>query len=436
MDTLFLLIVCIQTALLVFAGVWFFWRNDEAPLMIAGLTMFFSSYRYFAVTQGWGEWVETVHTFGLPPITDEDALEVLPLMAFGEFVLMAAYCARMRRKLPVVVAEGLQRLPPRTVSSLFTLGIVFFFLSEYARSAAFNLTSSSYLFLFPLTLIGVATLLVVAWRFGALHTPFQKGICLLIVAATAYNNFGAFLRFQFVGLVVGIAVALSVFYVPRQRAIALLLGGLVATLAFSMGGVLRQADNVNDKAAAFQRIDSSWERLKAGEDANMLDGFAIVRFVYPELMDFTLGMEHLEVLIRPIPRELWPDKPVGGYVNKLGLRDASQGLLGISQSIYGSFYGEGGIIGIAVFAVLYGLGLAAITEWMTTLHPFVYSVMRGLFVAWMIPLLRGGDLPGIYAWLGMSSLTVLIFAWSNRRLLRQVNQPVPWPGPRPIPIRV
>ncbi|QUV92191.1 hypothetical protein [Chloracidobacterium aggregatum] len=54
MDTLFPLIVLIQTALLVFAGVWFFRRNDEVPLMIAGLTMFFSSYRYFAVTQGWG----------------------------------------------------------------------------------------------------------------------------------------------------------------------------------------------------------------------------------------------------------------------------------------------------------------------------------------------------------------------------------------------
>lgn len=348
---------------------------------------------------------------------------------------MATYCARMRRKLPVVAAEGLQRLPPRTVSSLLALGIVFFFLSEYARSAAFNLTSSSYVFLFPLTLIGVATLLVAAWRFGALHTPFQKGVCLLIVVAAAYNNFGAFLRFQFVGLVIGIAVALSVFYVPRKRAVALLLGAIVAVIAFSLAGAVRQADNVNDKAAAFQHTGTSWERLVAGEDANMLDGFAIVRFVYPELMDFTLGTEHLEVLTRPIPRELWPDKPVGGYVNKLGLRDASQGILGISQSIYGSFYGEGGVIGIAVFAVLYGLGLAAITEWMTTLHPFLYSVLRGLFVAWMIPLLRGGDLPGIYAWLGMSSLTVLMFAWSNRRLLKQVNQPAPWPGPRPIPIR-
>ncbi|QUV80511.1 hypothetical protein [Chloracidobacterium thermophilum] len=72
---------------------------------------------------------------------------------------------------------------------------------------------------------------------------------------------------------------------------------------------------------------------------------------------------------------------------------------------------------------------------MTTLHPFVYSVLRGLFVAWMIPLLRGGDLPGIYAWLGMSSLTVLMFAWSNRRLLKQGSQPATWSGPRPIPIR-
>jgi hypothetical protein len=435
MDTLFPLIVLIQTALLVFAGVWFFRRNDEVPLMIAGLTMFFSSYRYFAVTQGWGEWVETVYTFGLPPITDEDALEVLPFIAFGEFVLMATYCARMQRKLPVVVAEGLQRLPPRTVSSLLMLGIVFFFLSEYSRTTASHLTSSSYVYLLPLTMIGVATLLVAAWRFGALHTTFQKGVCLLIVVAAAYNNFGAFLRFQFVGLVIGIAVALSVFYVPRKRAVALLLGAIVAVLAFSLAGAVRQADNVNDKAAAFQHTGTSWDRLVAGEDANMLDGFAIVRFVYPELMDFTLGMEHLEVLTRPIPRELWPDKPVGGYVNKLGLRDASQGILGISQSIYGSFYGEGGVIGIAVFAVLYGLGLAAITEWMTTLHPFLYSVLRGLFVAWMIPLLRGGDLPGIYAWLGMSSLTVLMFAWSNRRLLKQGSQPATWSGPRPIPIR-
>lgn len=436
MDTLFPLIVLIQTALLAFAVVWFFWRNDEVPVLIAGLTMFFSSYRYFAVTQGWGEWVETVYTFGLPPITDEDALETLPLIAFGQFILMATYCARMRRKLPVIVAEGLQRLPPRTVSSLIVLAVVFFSLSEYARGAAFNLTSSSYVFLFPLTTVGVATLLVAAWRFGALHTPVQKGICVLIVAAAAYNNFGAFLRFQFVGLIIGIAVALSVFYVPRQRILALLLGGAVAVLAFSMGGAVRQADNVNDKAAAFEHTSTSWERLVAGEDANMLDGFAIVRFVYPELMDFTLGMEHLEVLTRPIPRELWPDKPVGGYVNKLGLRDQSQGMLGISQSIYGSFYGEGGVIGIAVFAVLYGLGLAAVTEWMAKLHPFVYSVLRGLFVAWMIPLLRGGDLPGIYAWLGMSSLTVLVFAWSNRRLLKQVERPATWSGPRPVPVRV
>ncbi|OYT71277.1 MAG: hypothetical protein CFK52_08610 [Chloracidobacterium sp. CP2_5A] len=168
----------------------------------------------------------------------------------------------------------------------------------------------------------------------------------------------------------------------------------------------------------------------------MLDGFVIVRFVYPELIDFTLGLEHLEVVTRPIPRSLWPDKPVGGYVNKLGLRDESQGTLGISQSIYGSFYGEGGTIGIAVFAIIYGLGCAILTRWMVRLHPFVYTVLRGLFVAWLIPLLRGGDLPGIYAWLGMSSLTVLAFAWSNWRLLRKSNQPASWTPPEVVPAQI
>ncbi|MCS7079320.1 MAG: hypothetical protein NZ585_04620 [Chloracidobacterium sp.] len=436
MDGLFPLVVLVQTALLAFAVVWFFRRNDETPLIIAGLTMFFSSYRYFAVTQGWGEWMETVHTFGLPPITDEDALETLPYIAFGEFVLMASYCAAMRQKLPVVVPEGLRRLPPRTVSSLLTLGIVFFFLSEYARSIAFVVSNSSYLFLAPLILIGVATLLVAAWRFGALETSFQKAVCLIIVAAAAYNNFSAFLRFQFVGLVIGIAVALSVFYAPRKRAVALLLGAVFTVFAFSVGGAARQT-NVNDKLFIFQQTDSSWDRLVAGEDANMLDGFVMVRFVYPELMDFTLGMEHLEVLTRPIPRDLWPDKPVGGYVNKLRLRDESLGPLGISQSLYGSFYGEGGAVGIAVFAVIYGVALAALTQWMAGLHPFIYTVFRGLFVAWLVPLLRGGDLPGVYAWLGMSSLTVLTFAWFNRHLLKKADdQPTPWTPPRPIPARI
>ncbi len=436
MDTLFPLITLIQTALLAFAVIWFFRRNDETPLLIAGLTMFFSSYRYFAVTQGWGEWVETVHTFGLPPITDEDALEVLPYIAFGESVLMAAYCATMRRELPVVVPEGLRSLPTQTVSSLLMLGIVFFFLSEYARSAAFVVSNSSYFFLFPLTLIGVATLLVAAWRFGALETPFQKAVCIIIVASAAYNNFDAFLRFQFVGLTIGIAVALSVFYPPRKRAAVLALGAVFAIYAFSLGGAMRVSENLRDKTAAFQHTDSSWDRLLAGEDANMLDGFVIVRFVYPELMDFTLGMEHLEILIRPIPRTLWPDKPVGGYVNKLGLRDESQGTLGISQSIYGSFYGEGGVVGIAVFAVIYGWALAALTQWVVGLHPFVYTVLRGLFVAWLIPLLRGGDLPGIYAWLGMSSLTVLVFAWSNRRLLKKPDPPAVLSPTRPVSVHI
>ncbi len=436
MDTLFPLIALIQSALLAFSIAWFFRRNDETPLIIAGLTMFFSSYRYFAVTQGWGEWVETVYTFGLPPITDEDALEVLPYIAFGEFTLLASYCANMRQKLPVIVPTGLRTLPQRTVTSLLALGIVFFILSEYARSAAFVVTNSSYVYLFPLTLVGMATLLVAAWRFGALETSFQKAVCLAIVAAAAYNNFGAFLRFQFVGLVVGIAVTLSLFYAPRKRAVALALGFAVSVLAFSLAGAARQSNDVNDRLSALQNTGGSWDRLLAGEDANMLDGFVIVRFVYPELMDFTLGLEHFEVMTRPIPRSLWPDKPVGGYINKLGLRDESQGMLGISQSIYGSFYGEGGVIGIAVLALLYGLAFASLTKWMVGLHPFVYTVLRGLFVAWLIPLLRGGDLPGIYAWLGMSSVTVLLFAWLNRDLLKKTRQPASWTPPETVPARV
>ena len=142
----------------------------------------------------------------------------------------------------------------------------------------------------------------------------------------------------------------------------------------------------------------------------MLDGFMMVLQVYPQHLAYHMGTEHLEILYRPIPRSLWPDKPLGGYANKLGLNDnMGGGSVGISQSLYGTFYGDGGVTGIVILSFFYALILNLIMARSLKYNSDVRHLIKGITIASMIPLLRGGDLPGIYAFIGMSFWPVFYF---------------------------
>jgi hypothetical protein len=164
--------------------------------------------------------------------------------------------------------------------------------------------------------------------------------------------------------------------------------------------------------------EESVNRFAFAADANMLDGFVLLRQVYPEMLPYSYGGEHLDILTRPIPRAWWPGKPVGGYLNKLGIIDANSGLtLGISPSLFGSFYQEGGIVGMVLLSVLYGFGFARLIRFSAVISPIGGLLIRAIACAAVIPLLRGGDLPGIYAWFGMAFWPVALIFWLKRREL-------------------
>jgi hypothetical protein len=105
-------------------------------------------------------------------------------------------------------------------------------------------------------------------------------------------------------------------------------------------------------------------------------------------------------------------------MNKLGLVDANTGFtLGISPSLFGSFYQEGGTIGVAVLAAIYGFAFGRLVQWSARLLPLTGLVIRGSTCAALVPLLRGGDLPGNYAWIGMSFWPVALVLFLRRREL-------------------
>jgi hypothetical protein len=165
------------------------------------------------------------------------------------------------------------------------------------------------------------------------------------------------------------------------------------------------------------------ERLLSAEDQNLLDGFMMALQVYPDQLEYQKGFQHLEILFRPIPRSLWPGKPLGGYANKLGLNDKDSGLtVGISESLYGTFYGEYGLAGIIGFSILYGFLFALFVYRAERYESDFHLVLKGVAVASLLVLIRGGDLAGIVAFIGMSYWPLIIVNYQYGKFIKRFNR--------------
>jgi hypothetical protein len=239
------------------------------------------------------------------------------------------------------------------------------------------------------------------------------------------------MRFQFLGWCVAVTIILASGQSFLRRAQVLVIGLVGAVALFAVAGALRNAEE-----PTVELEQSAWERFAFAQDANMLDGFALLQQVYPEMLDYSYGREHLEILERPIPRAWWPGKPVGGYMNKLGIVTADSGFtLGISPSLFGSFYQEGGLVGVVLLSIIYGFGFGRLVSFTTRIVPLGGLLLRGILAAAIVPLLRGGDLPGIYAWFGMSFWPCLLLLWLGRReFFARIPYPQQFTDGMPVPM--
>ena len=407
-----------QLALIVISGIWFLQRNDEVPLLISTFVFYMASYRYWVVTSGINKWVD-IGNLGFTPITNEAALGALSYIVFGEICLLVTYMLLQRKTLLIVEPIGdpsfFRWLRPKVIFvGLLCLPLVVVIRAQVAaqvnagQSLAFEITG--YLYLFPMVLVGIAALILCIWKFGGLPSLRTKLVSLSILIGVGYYTFDPRSRFQFLGWLIASGIILSCSYRPKTRLIIFASLAVITLGVFAVAGAMRNPELTGDALN-----QAALERAFSAEEANMLDGFVLMQQIYPKRLDYTFGMEHLEILMRPIPRAWWPEKPVGGYMNKLGLTiNGGKATLGISQSLFGSFYGEGGLLGILVFSVLYGTVFANIVRYSTQLHPFASILVRAILCACLIPLLRGGDLPGIYAWFGMAFWPCFLLLWLKR----------------------
>ena len=408
-----------QVAWIVLAAIWMWKRRDEIPLITSILLFYVFTFRLWALLNGWTSPVN-LSNFGFESVEADNAVAVLGIALWGESVFLATYMLVQKRRLvvsgPIAPAPLLDWLRP-WVFGLAVLCIPIALVArravsvqvESGRSMGFEI--SGYLILFPLALGGIAILLAVLWRVGGLPSPAHKAAATASFAVIAFLTFQPSLRFQFFGWLLATMIIFSSGRSFVHQTFRMTIGLILAVGVFAVAGALRNAQDPQ-----YDLQQETWERFAFAEDANMLDGFVLLRQIYPDILAYSKGGEHLEILTRPIPRAWWPNKPVGGYMNKLGLITAETGFtLGISPSLFGSFYQEGGLPAMTLLAALYGLGLALLVRFSVRVLPLAGLLIRAIACAAIVPLLRGGDLPGIYAWFGMSFWPCVLLLLLRRR---------------------
>lgn len=417
LDTLSLAVLAV--ILLAWCLWWFLRHNDELPLVIAAFNAIFVQ-RLIAVEGGLADWVGLTFDlgfsfFGYPNIA-------ATYMLLGAVLLIGSYCnrhssPRFQRDTPGDLRAFIQS-QRKIIFGVFAVFVVVNVLIRLSyEDAPETITEQSYAYLFTLGHSAFIILITAFLVHAARGSLLQKALFLAVVAVVAYYTLAPNLRFAVLGWIVALVIILTGKYPAFVRLVTLAGCGLAVGVAFATLGALRQEQH---SASMGDLVEQGITNLSSGSDVNMVDGFVMLMQVYPDVLDYGLGTEHLEILARPIPRAIWPDKPPGGWTQKVAAATGAPFFTtGISPSLYGSFYGEGGVIGIIVFSLLYGWLFAKYVNWANTFGSDLRWVLRGVFIASLFPLMRGGDIPGIAAFIGMSYWPLVLFVWSYGRELRR-----------------
>jgi hypothetical protein len=397
--------------LLIVCGIYYQKKDNILPLILA--FSFFSSglSRFNAVAVKRTVGYVRVAGWDIFDMNDKLALECLNLFYLGTvlFIMSFMYFKSVYSRAQKEKIDS-KELFKKFISKnrVFILFIVVFYFIIYLGKSALSVISFSYGFYSPFGAIGVIIcLFFFVQTFDKIGYVFIAILVVGIMLFVANMVLSAYVRFSLIGWVIPIGIAILSRVKSSLRLIMVVIGGAVILVGFSFLGVLRNAKDMTTS----ELLTLSVERLLVSEDSNMLDGFMMVHQVVPDLIDYQLGLNHIEIITRPIPRSVWPNKPVGGYANKLNLNDEygeSFGI-GISESMYGTFYMEGGIIGIIVFCWLYGMFLAKVVTGFEKYHGMLGATLLGCIYAALVAWFRGGDFAGIFALLVLSYWPVFVF---------------------------
>ncbi len=419
-------IIEIITFILIFLALRHFLKFNDEFLFLPVLFLYSTGVqRYQAVAEGKADWVRVAYSYNIfTPATDAKAMTALGLFLLGTAIFFLSYkYFNNKVNYPTIAIDNSELFTEflQSKKQFILVGFIVFLIIKTLFSGMMSgplALGNSYFLLFGMGVASFILLGFLMYRSLVLQKSNKgKLTYMAMLAYGIYISYNPAQRFQFLSWMVAIGIIALQNFTPKQKLKYYAVGGFVVLIFFSLAGVARKTNLSN--LTFKQMYEEAFERSDSKEDQNMLDGFMMIMDVYPEHLNYAYGMDHFEILLRPIPRKIWPGKPKGSYINKLGLSDATKGTIGISPTIYGTFYAEGGIMGIIIISLIYGWLFIKIFRYTERYNSDMKWLLKGIIIASFVPILRGGDLPGIIAFIGMSYWPVILFLYQYNKFLER-----------------
>lgn len=400
------------------AAIYFFIKKECAVPLFLALFNIFVEYRLFSLKAGYSDWVEFDYVIPFK-WNFEIAFEVSDLILMGASIMIYGFMLFYREpKVKINDSNIILRTFILTKRNQIIYGLVFFGFLSFLLSGS----STAYATLIKLgntSFIIFFFLLIVADDSGKAES---KMFSIALFVALAYITYDTALRFQFLGWMIPVGYYITRNIKPGKKVALSVVGIFAIMVVFSAAGVLRYKKMSDLSISAL--FSESVDRLKIADDVNFIDGFMMMYQVYPDQLPYGYGQEHLNVLLRPVPRSLWPGKPLASWVRNVEARHGwyNESSAGFSPTIWGVFYAEGGFYGIIICSVIWSWFLAWLYRSFSYFKSDLSIFLVAILLVCMIPIFRSGDLAGDFAIVLMSFWPMIVFVRMYKKFVKKQLQ--------------
>ena len=211
-------------------------------------------------------------------------------------------------------------------------------------------------------------------------------------------------RIQMLPLVIAVPVFWYLWNDRRPKFRTLL---AVSLVGFAMLGWLREIRDADQRGEVLAKLGSALAApvreagdILKGLDADMFDTLANALVVVPEHLPFRHGATVTDVLIRIVPRPIWPNKPLesnDALLSTLWPVHYSLSRAGPASSLMGSFYADSGIITVLSGMYLTGALFAMLWCWLQRYRSAVIAQMIYSMALPFVVILMRGSVPDTLA---------------------------------------
>lgn len=243
----------------------------------------------------------------------------------------------------------------------------------------------------------------------------------LIIVYVGMRLFAGAQRLSFVVVLIAIFFHRLTVKGLRYPGIALMAGAFIVALVFEVVGNDRYA--FRKIAGGTASMEEIWRDYRENRGSNALtsdiveyDVATAATSYIAEYKDYSYGTQYLRILIWPIPRQLWADKPV--FTSIVDLNDYGD-FRYLTTSLYADSYMNIGLPSMLIVLFILGYSVGYVYEMARTTSATVAYLFFWVFLIYEKTILRDGGVTFVYFWI-FSMLPLIILAISSNAKLRRV----------------